>query len=76
VTTFVRASKQSVDEQFGEDGSHSERVLHPADDAIIGHLQHATKGDLDLALDAEADGLLVHNTRAYSVLWGKTTAKC
>jgi len=42
-----------IDGRFiGESGRHCEPVFNPADDTILANLPHATKGDLDLALDA------------------------
>lgn len=42
-----------IDGRFiGEEGRHCEPVFNPADDTILGHLPHATRSDLDLALDA------------------------
>ena len=42
-----------IDGQFiGGEARSGESVLNPADDTILGHLPHATKEDLDRALDA------------------------
>lgn len=42
-----------IDGQFLQgDGRHAQEVLNPATNQVIGHLPHATQGDLDRALEA------------------------